>query len=386
MTGRPVRRVSRTERRVTYALKVLALVVLATIALSAVLDFIGRIRSVAIILVGAIFFTYAIYPAVRRLNARLPLIWAIVIVYAVLGLVLAFGVAVIAPALVADVQQLVRSYPSIERAFAVAFSPSNGSLLGRLPAPVRDYIAALPVELSTLLKRYAGAVATQSLMILLSTVSVFATFVVIPVISAYLMLEAEGIKRAFVAVVPPRARKKTLAIIADLDAVLGGFIRGQFLVGAIVGTCIMVMLLLTHVKYAVLIGVMAGLLDIIPYVGAVAGFVPAVSLAFFDQGWQHAALVAVLFVVIFQLEGHFIAPNIVSNSVGLSPLMVIVAILIGADLGGLAGMFIAVPVAAVLRVLVLHAVPLPATAGEAKPALTVGPRDRPPTPSEGARV
>jgi predicted PurR-regulated permease PerM len=389
-SGAPARRVtSRAERRVTYALKVLALITLSAIALSAALDFIGRVRSVAIILIGAIFFTYAIYPVVRRLNARLPLIWAIVIVYAAIGVLLAFAVAFIAPALVADVQQLVKAYPSIQRNVETTFTDPNAPLLSRLPTPLRDYVATLPSHVTKWVQQYAAEAAAGTLQFVLSFLSLFATLVVIPVISAYLMLEAEEIKRTFMAAVPPRARKKTLAIIADLDKVLGGFIRGQFLVGAIVGSCITVMLLLTRVKYAVLIGVAAGLLDIIPYVGAVAGFVPAVLLAFFNQGWQHAALVAVLFVLIFQLEGHFIAPNIVSGSVGLSPLMVIVAILVGADLHGLAGMFIAVPVAAILRVLVIHSLPVPVPVQQAKPALTATPRDElpgPDRPTKGVRA
>lgn len=374
--GRPLRSaVSVAERRVTFALKILALVTLGAIALSAILDFIGRILTVAIILIGAIFFTYAIYPVVRRLSARLPLIWAILIVYAALGLLLAFGVSVIAPALVADVQQLVKAYPAIRHNVDATFTDPNAPILSRLPPPVRAYLASTPSQIAKWVQQYAAQAAAGTVMFVLSFLSVFATVVVIPVISAYLMLEAEDIKRGVMGIIPPRARKKSLAIIADLDKVLGGFIRGQFLVGAIVGTCITIMLLITHVKYAVLIGFAAGVLDIIPYVGAIAGFVPAVLLAFFNDGWQHAALVAVLFALIFQLEGHFIAPNIVSGSVGLSPLMVIVAILIGADLHGLAGMFIAVPVAAILRVLIIHALPRPATVAEAKPALMATPRD-----------
>ena len=155
----------------------------------------------------------------------------------------------------------------------------------------------------------------------------------------------------------PSARAKTLAIINDLDAVLGGFIRGQLLVGAVIGTAITIMLLLTHVKYAVLIGVAAGVLDIIPYVGAVVAFVPATSIAYFSDGWQHALLVALLFVAIFQAEGHFISPRIISQSVGLTPLLVIIAVLMGSELGGVGGMFIAVPIAAALRILILHAKP-----------------------------
>ncbi|HEV3158352.1 MAG TPA: AI-2E family transporter, partial [Candidatus Baltobacteraceae bacterium] len=157
--------------------------------------------------------------------------------------------------------------------------------------------------------------------------------------------------------VPQRNRVKVTAIARDLDRVLGGFVRGQVLIGFVIGACITVMLLLTHVRYAVLIGVMAGVLNVIPYIGSIAGFFPAVTLALFDDGWQHALLVGFLFVAIFQLDGHFITPRIVSESVGLSPLMVIIAILIGGELHGIPGMFIAVPVAAILRVLVLHALP-----------------------------
>ena len=96
-----------------------------------------------------------------------------------------------------------------------------------------------------------------------------------------------------------------------------------------------------HVRYAVLIGVLAAILDVIPYVGAVATFIPAVSVAFIDHGPGVAVIVAVLFIAIFELEGHLIAPNIVSKTVSLSPLAVILAILIGGELMGIFGMFIA---------------------------------------------
>jgi len=208
-----------------------------------------------------------------------------------------------------------------------------------------------------LAQRYAGQAASQALGLVVSTLGVIATIVIIPVLSIYLMFEVPDMRGALVEFVPPGARAKALAIINDFDAVLGGFIRGQLLVGAVIGTAITIMLLATHVKYAVLIGVAAGVLDIIPYVGAVVAFIPATSIAYFTDGWGHALLVAVLFAGIFQAEGHFISPRIISQSVGLSPLIVIVAVLIGGDLGGIGGMFVAVPIAAILRILILHAKP-----------------------------
>jgi predicted PurR-regulated permease PerM len=348
---------SRAERRVTFALKVLALVVLAAIALSAVVDFLGRVNAFAVIMIGAIFFTYVIFPAVRRLNRSLPVVWSIVLVYLGIAIVGGFGLAVVVPALASDAQSLVKAMPSIVHNAQVFFSDPRNPIVARLPASVRDYLAGLAPQAASLGEQYAGEAATRVFTLLLSTVAVIATVVVIPVISVYLMLEAPAIERAFLSVVPPRARVKTLAVMRDLDHVLGGFIRGQLTVGATIGAAITVVLLIMHIRYAVLIGVVAGLFDAIPYVGAVVAFVPSVLLALFNDGPQHALIIAVAFVVIFQLEGHVIAPRIVSDSVGLSPLTVIVAILIGGELAGIGGLFIAVPIAAALRVLIIHLVP-----------------------------
>ncbi len=353
---RVVRR-SRGERRVTYALKILATVALTAFMLSTVIAFLGRIPSVTIVLIGATFFTYAIYPVVRRLNAGMPLLWAIVVVYTVIFVLIAFTAAVVVPALVNDVQSLAASMPGlVENAQKTLSDPAN-PVVRHLPPVVRKTLESLPPQLAKFAETYAGEAASRLLGIVLSIVAVVATVVVIPVLSVYLMIEAPQFIDSFVERLPPKARAKTTAIVRDLDAALGGFIRGQLLVGATIGACITIALLILHVRYAVLIGVLAGLFDIIPYVGAIVGFVPSVGLALANDGWQHALVVAAVFIAIFQAEGHFIAPKIVSDSVGLSPLMVIVAILVGGELLGIGGMFLAVPVAAVIRVFALHAFP-----------------------------
>jgi len=106
-----------------------------------------------------------------------------------------------------------------------------------------------------------------------------------------------------------------------------------------------------------LIGVFAGAVDIIPYLGAVAGAIPAVIIALITHGLGWALLVVGAFVVVNQVEGHIIVPNVVGQRVGLTPFMVIVAILIGAELGGILGMFIAVPVAAIIKALAVRFLP-----------------------------
>jgi predicted PurR-regulated permease PerM len=376
----PLRRPrSQAERLATHWLKILLLIVLGATILSAVFDFFGRVRSFTIIMIGAIFFTYVVFPMVRVLARRMPAIVAILIVYAGLAVVAALAFAFLVPALANDAQALVKAYPGIVRnAQAYINDPAN-PVRAHLPPGAREYLSGLPLQLGALAQQYAGGAAAGVLTILLSTVALIATVVVIPVISAYLMLENEALTARAMSAIPPAARPKVTAIVHDFDVLLGGFIRGQFLVGAIVGALITLALLVTHVKYAVLIGVVAGLLNIIPFVGAIVGFVPAVLLALFNDGWQQALIVAACFVGINQLEGHVIAPRVVSESVGLSPLMVIVAILIGGELGGLGGMFLAVPVAGVLRVLAAHLIPRYPLPGDQ--ALAEIPAPVPPAPA-----
>ncbi len=373
----------------TYYVKVALLIVLGAVILSAIFGFLDRVHSFTVILIGAIFFTYVVFPLVRALSRWVPAIAAILLVYAGLVVVAGLAFAFLVPALANDAQSLVKAYPGIVRnAQAYLTDPAN-PLVARLPQSARDYLNALPLQIGSLAQQYAGEAATRVLSIVLSAVSLIATVVVIPVISAYLMLEHEMLWTSLLRVIPPAAQPKVRAVGYDLDRLLGGFIRGQFLVGAVVGACITVALLVTNVKYAVLIGVVAGLFNIIPFVGAIVGFVPAVLLALFNDGWQHALVVAACFVAINQLEGHVIAPRIVSESVGLSPLMVIVAILIGGEMGGLGGMFLAVPVAGVLRILALHLFPRYALAGEdvpfaAAPAPPPSPAPPPPPAREQA--
>jgi len=115
-------------------------------------------------------------------------------------------------------------------------------------------------------------------------------------------------------------------------------------------------LLILRVPYAFLLGLIAAIGDLVPYVGAVLTFIPAVAIALINNGWLNGVIVAAVFIGIYELEGHVIAPAIVSRQVKLTPLMVLLAVLIGAELGGIVGMLVAVPIAGVLRVLIVRAV------------------------------
>ncbi|MFN2529154.1 MAG: AI-2E family transporter [Candidatus Baltobacteraceae bacterium] len=364
-----------TDDRVTYWLKVLLLVLVAGYVLGGILDFLARIESITIIIILAIFVAYVLYPAVRFLNARLPLIAAILIVYLCLFLLMAVLLSVVLPALTNEITQIVKGYPHFVNLVQNNMMSPHDAWIARIPSWMRASIASMPVDLSTWFKTHRYDATLSALSMLAGTLTVLATLVIVPVLSAYILLDSENLKRYFVALVPQKGRENSLVILSELDEVIGGFIRGQLLVGVTVGILITGMLLALHVPYAFLIGMAAAILDIIPYVGAVVTFIPAVILAFVTGGPAHAAIVAVLFTLIFEVEGHFIAPVLVSKTVSLSPLTVILAILIGGDMMGIVGMFIAIPVAGMLRVLMMHVMPAKVSQQEAQPALTEAPRE-----------
>lgn len=375
MPGRPKVYGWFTEARVTYWLKVLLLVVLAAYVVAGILSFLARIQSIAIIVIAAIFFAYLIYPAVRALNQRLPLLAAVLIVYAMFVVIVGLIIGFIVPALSYDVSQIAQNYPRVAAYLQSEIGNPHAPFFSRLPDWLRNALANLPENTALWLRTHGYDAARSALAVITGTVTIFATLVIVPILAAYLLLDSENIKRYFIALIPTNRRNKMLEILSELEQVIGGFIRGQILVGASVGTLITIMLLILHVKYAVLIGVAAAVLDIIPYVGAVVTFIPAVLIAFFTNGIGNAVIVAALFILIFETEGHVLAPNIVSRTVALSPLTVLLAILIGGELMGIVGMFIAVPVAGMLRVLALHVVPAKASVEEAQPGLTEAARE-----------
>jgi predicted PurR-regulated permease PerM len=290
----------------------------------------------------------------------MPVLAAVGVTYVAFAALIAAAVYIIVPPLVDQGRALLLNAPAITQRLTNDLSDPNNRLFARLPTEVRTYLIGLPSQAISAVSTYGVVFAQRSIGVLLSTVSVILSLIVVPILAAYLFFETGELKRATLGFVPERARAKSLAIANDLSDAIGAFVRGQVLDGAIVAVMIAVMLWIMHVPYALLIGVAAGFLNLVPYLGAIAGFIPSVLLAFGYNGWQNALIVAVLFGVIQQIDGTFILPRIMKANVSLSPVVIIVSILVGSALFGVIGTFLAVPVAAMLRVLKIHFAPAPA--------------------------
>lgn len=355
--------------------KILLSVLLVILIFGYVIRFVERIGAIFLIIVGAIFFAYLVYPIVKWLNRKLPLIAAILVVYAVIAGLVVIGLVYLIPAVTSEIATLVRDWPAIQGKIIAWVENPHNRILNHAPKFVRDQLAAAPRETVAWLQKNGAAAAGNAIMVLVGTAAFIGACIAIPVLGAYLLYDSETIKRFFMGFIPAARRDSTLTLLGELERVIGGFIRGQLLVGLSVGTLIAIGLTFIGEPYAILIGAIAGALDLIPYIGPVIAAIPALTIAFIAGGFPLAVKVAIVFVLANQAEGHIIAPNIVSRTIQLSPSAVVVAILIGGELYGVIGMFIAVPIAGIIRVLLLHVIPGSVSRDEAKPVLTKDPRD-----------
>lgn len=174
----------------------------------------------------------------------------------------------------------------------------------------------------------------------------------VPVFTFYLLRDYPMIRRSFYVNMPPHWREPVADWMGELDQVVGGFIRGQFSIALILAVINAVGLTLIGVPFGFLIGVIAGLANMVPYMSIVVGLIPAMLLAFLDQPdpWRLIWVLG-LFGGAQLLEGFYLSPRIMGQEVGLHPVLIMLAIIVGGSLFGLTGIILAVPVAAVLKVI-----------------------------------
>ncbi len=197
-------------------------------------------------------------------------------------------------------------------------------------------------------KQLAGSLAAggQAAMDMLSVI------VFTPVVAYFMMKEWTHMAAWMEGLMPEHSQSTIKILLRDIDAKLSGFVRGQISVAVVLGIAYAAALSIAGLKYGALIGFSAGLLSIIPMVGSTLGLLVSVAVAWFQAGeWSFVAIIAGIFLVGQFIEGNVLTPKLVGGSVGLHPLWVFFALLAGGSLFGIVGMLLAVPVAAVIGVL-----------------------------------
>jgi len=348
--------------RLIRLLLTLACVALSLAIAAFVVYLIRSFSTIVVIVVGSVFLIYLIAPAIAWLQRFMKKHWAVALAFAGLVVIFVIFALIIVPPLVNQGAQFAASLPGAAARATIALRDPNGGLARFLPSSIRNELAQLPERMFSIMARYAVTLGKQGFAAIVSGVGLLLLFIIIPVLAAYALFDYPELQRGLLGFVPDDRRPRAIAIMHDVSEVIGAFVRGQLLDCLIVGAMIGIWLMITGVPFALVIAVAAGILNLIPYVGAIAGFIPSVLLALAYNGWQNALIVAIGFAVIQQIDGDFIVPRIMKSNVKLSPVIIILSIITFGSLFGILGAFVAVPMAAILRVLKLHFAPSPSPA------------------------
>lgn len=305
---------------------------------------------------------YLTDPLVDRLEAvkigsrSLGRTLAVTIVFILLTLVLAIALLVVIPLLVRQARDLVEQVPQmIDWATNTALPWVTGQLGFDLTAIERP-------ELVELAKDYWQQAAGAALDVMQTVgrggavaLTVITNLVLIPVVAFYLMRDWDRLITGIQNLLPRKSVAQVSGVAGEIDEVLSAFLRGQFVVMIALGVIYALGLWMIGLKSAFLIGMTAGLLSVVPYLGSVVGLLLALGMVMFQYGdILHFVLVLVVFGVGQSLEGMVLTPNLVGDKIGLHPVAVIFAVLAGGQLFGFLGILLALPVAAALNVVVRH--------------------------------
>ena len=204
----------------------------------------------------------------------------------------------------------------------------------------------LPTEINRLTRYFAPAagVAVRFLGGLITVITVL-------FLAFYMLVEGPTVSKGFLGLFPRASRAEVADVLDQIGAKFGGWVRGQLLLGLIIGAAAGLGMWAIGMPFPMLLGIVAGITELIPMIGPTLGAIPAVFLALFQPSWKLLFTIA-FYAFIQQAEANFVVPRVMRASVGLSPLLTIIALVIGAKLLGAVGALLAVPVAAALQVII----------------------------------
>jgi len=296
------------------------------------------------------FITYLLHPIVEKLHEKgLHRGLAIILIYFIFFGGIGFSLYKGIPIVIDQIKDLSESAPAFAaqyREWISLLQKHTREWPDGLQARVDEGIDAFENKLDSLL--------TIIVNILVKILNSALLMMIIPFITFYMLKDYPLLKRTVWYLTPKKWRKKGTLFLKDVDQSLGGYIRGQLLVCVIIGSLSSLLFWMFHLNYPLLLGLIVGATNVIPYFGPIIGAIPAVIVS----ATVSMKLVLITVVIVFGLqflEGNILSPYIVGKSLHMHPLLIMAALTTGGEIGGILGLILAVPILAVLKVGIIHA-------------------------------
>lgn len=301
---------------------------------------------------------FAINPLVNRLEQKnIKRQYGVLIVYLSIVVVMIILLVTVIPKTIQELSNLLSEIPAmvekvgteftkfsnnISDAFNLPGNGANGDIIRKLQTSLESSIDVIQAQAITKLKNVASGVYVVFSKVL--------RFILVIIFSFYFTVDKDKFKNLVIRNLPEKHKSDILYVSGRINQALLDFVKGRLLMALFVGFATMVYLLILGVDFAIVIGMITCVADIIPYIGPFLGFIPAVLFAFMESPIK-ALWVGILFVVLQWAENNILAPKLLGDKTGLNPILILISIIIGGGMFGVLGMILAVPTVSVLIIL-----------------------------------
>ena len=299
---------------------------------------------ITIILISALI-AYILDPVASYLEARgLSRTYATVIIFLLFFVIVGVTSWILLPGLISELYTLQKNLSLGD----------TSSLTKRIEALIGSNFGFIDVENLEIEEKVRNGISmftSQLLTMLANLISILSIVVIVPFVVFFLLKDGRRMKKTFIQFIPNRYFEMTLNVIHKIDQQLGWYLRGQFTEAFVIGLLAVIALWFLDVQYFIIIGIFAGLANMIPYVGPVAGAVPAIVVTLLQGDEPIKVLyIVIAFAIVQLIDNILVQPFVLSKSVHLHPLIIVFAVLIGSQFFGLLGMLLAVPIAGIIKV------------------------------------
>ncbi len=303
-----------------------------------------HLREIIFIVFIAVIAALIMNPAVDKMKKKkIPRVVGASILFSAVLAMIGLFFYIIVPPLAKEISQLATQFPIYMSSMGIDYSTiSEQQIDGRLAGPIQEIL----IEASKFLKNTTAAILSGIFELLGGLLSV----VMIAVISFYLVIEKKGIEKFVKAVIPHEFQPRSLKIIRKIEVKLGKWFIGQLFLGFIVGLVTFIGLSLLGVPYAMVLAIIAGFMELIPYLGPILASIPALVIAFTISP-SLFLLTLLLYFLIQEVENYVLVPKVMQKSVGLHPVVIIIAMLVGYEFAEIPGVILSVPVATIASII-----------------------------------
>jgi predicted PurR-regulated permease PerM len=257
--------------------------------------------------------------------------------------------------LVIQISQLAENIPNfVEQVETWAYGIANTEVVKQMfqQVDIMEQLEKMNLSYGALIQRFLGGLSSSLGSIVGSIASATMTLVTAPFILFYMLKDGDKVVPNIEKAIPEKRRGQVKELLGKLNKTLSNYISGQAIECIFVATFTFLGYLIIGVDYAFLFGVIAGITNLIPYLGPYLGLLPAVAVTIFNDPFK-ALLCCVVVLIVQQLDGNIIYPNVIGKSLAIHPLTIIIVLLVAGNIAGLLGIFLGVPFYAVCRTIVL---------------------------------